>query len=201
MDPAEQERSLDQARRAYRAGNFDVAYGRLHAAREKAGLGSEDLDLLADAAWWLGMSSETVAITEEVHRRFLGEGMVERAAMNALGLGFTWIMRGEPAIGAGWLSRARRLLAPEPPGVPHGLLAYLDVTESLAGHDLGAALAGARDLQRLGTQLDSPTVLALGLLGEGLALVEQGQVRDGFDRIDEAMLPVIAGEVPPEWVG
>lgn len=201
MDPAEQKRSLDQARRSHRAGNFDVAYQQLRAAREKAGLGSEDLDMLADAAWWLGLSSETVAITEELHRRFIGEGKVERAAMNALGLGFTWILRGEPAIGAGWLSRARRLLAPEPPGIPHGFLAYLDVSESLAGHDLEAAVAGAKDLQRLGTRLDSPTIVALGLLGEGLALVEQGEVRAGFDRIDEAMLPVIAGEVPPEWVG
>jgi hypothetical protein len=35
-------------------------------------------------------------------------------------LAFSWFLRGEPALGSGWLSRAQRLLDDEPPSGEHG---------------------------------------------------------------------------------
>ena len=55
-----------------------------------------------------------LTISETCYRRFLEEGQPRRAAMNAMEVGFKWILRGELAIGSGWLSRARQLLADQP---------------------------------------------------------------------------------------
>ena len=35
----------------------------------------------------------------------------------------------------------------------------------------------------------------------GAAAVREGRTRDGFGDLDEAMLPVLAGQVPPLWAG
>ena len=75
---------------------------------------ADDLHAMADAAWWLGLVKETMTISEECHQHFLAEGRPLRAAMTALGIGFDWFLRGELAIGSGWLSRARRLIEQHP---------------------------------------------------------------------------------------
>ena len=192
---------LERARAAHARRDFATAYRGLQRVRKKDGLQSEDLNVLAEATWWLGLTSETLALTEELHRRFLAEGKVDRAAINALELGFAWSIRGEHAIGSGWISRARRLLEDQPPSEAKGLLTYLDVSSALEAQELETVLTAARDLQRMGEQLASPTIIALALLSEGLALIQKGEVREGFALLDEAMLPVIADQVAPGWAG
>ena len=39
---------------------------------------------------------------------------MDRAATNALDIGFAWFLRGEPTIGSAWVGRARRLLTGRP---------------------------------------------------------------------------------------
>lgn len=63
--------------------------------------------------------------------------------MNALGIGFTWFLRGEAEIGSGWVSRARRLLQDQPECAEHGFLTWLDAVDALDAGDLEAALGRA----------------------------------------------------------
>ncbi|MDQ4055078.1 MAG: helix-turn-helix transcriptional regulator [Actinomycetota bacterium] len=192
---------LGAARAALRRRDYAAAYRTLHEARAKAGLQPDDLALLADAAWWLGRISECLTITEELHRRYLVDGKVERAALQALDLGGVWMMRGEYTLASGWLGRARRLLEGQPRGRGHGLLSYIDACGAVEEGRFDEARSAARDLRQLGADLDDDTFTALGLLVGGLAEIRCGRLREGFSLMDEAMLPVMADRVAPEWAG
>jgi DNA-binding NarL/FixJ family response regulator len=192
---------LAAARAAYGRRRYADAYRGLAAAREGAGLPDDDLRRLADAAWWLGHVSECLALTEELHRHYLDQGYVDRAAVQAIDLAGMFFMRGEPALGSGWLSRARRLLADRPRGAGHAMLMYVDLSGALEDEQLDIATAGAAELQQLGRELGDPTYVALGLLVEGLAEIRRGRLREGFGLLDEAMLPVLADTVAREFAG
>jgi hypothetical protein len=53
----------------------------------------------------------------------------------------------------------------------------------------------------IGERHHDPSVTAMGLLGEGLALIRLGRLGEGRAVLDEAMLPVLAGEVEPGTAG
>ena len=192
---------LAEARVAYGGRRYADAYRGLAAAREGAGLPDDDLRRLADAAWWLGHLSECLALTEELHQHYLEQGYVDRAAVQAIDLAGMFFMRGEPALGSGWLSRARKLLADQPRGAGHALLMYVDLSGALEAEQLDVATTGAAELQQLGRELGDPTYVALGLLVEGLAEIRRGHLGEGFGLLDEAMLPVLADTVAREFAG
>jgi ATP/maltotriose-dependent transcriptional regulator MalT len=192
---------LGVARAAVKRREYAVAYRTLHEAGAEESLPPDDLSLLADAAWWLGQISECLTITEQLHRRYLDDGKVERAALQALELGGVWMMRGEFALASGWFSRGRRLLEGQPRGRGHALLGYLDGCAALEEERLDEATGAGRDLQQLGAELGDDTFTALGLLVEGLAEIRRGHLRKGFALLDEAMLPVMADRVEPSFAG
>lgn len=193
---------IDAAREAKARGDWDAAYRLLRqAGAERADLPVDALADLGQAAWWLGHTSETIDLTERVHERCLAEGAVERAAEHAVDLAFTWFLRGDPTLGLGWLSRARRLLDGRPACVTSGLLEYVDASLALNSHDLDTALAKASTLQDMGARYESATLNALGLTVEGIVSIHRGDLQRGFALLDEAMLPVVAERVRPEFAG
>jgi DNA-binding CsgD family transcriptional regulator len=181
--------------------DFATAYAALSELRRAGALDSEGLYALGDAAWWLGMIRETIEICEECHQQFVAEGRADRAAMVALETGFHWMMRGEPELGSGWLSRARRLLDGQPSGVGHGMLLLVEAQGRLGSGDVAGALAAAEELQRMGRGLDEPVLGCFGLALQGQIAVRSGETARGFELLDEAMLPVLAGRVPPGEAG
>ncbi|KAA1418445.1 response regulator transcription factor [Nocardioides humilatus] len=188
---------LSQALRARERRDFVAAYDGLTALRRTGELDSEGLYALGDAAWWLGLIRETIEICEECHERFVAEGQVDRAAMVALETGFHWMMRGEPEVGSGWLSRARRLLAGQPPSLGQGFLLWMDAQGLMGMGDAAGALAAARQLQQMATDLGEPFLGCAGLALEGLLAIHGGDPARGFELLDEAMLPVLAGRIGP----
>lgn len=181
--------------------DFVAAYDDLTELRRSGGLDTEGLYALGDAAWWLGLIRETIEICEECHERFVAEGRVDRAAMVALETGFHWMMRGDPEVGSGWLSRARRLLEGQPTGAAHGWLLWMDAQMRLEAGDAEGARAGALDLQRLAGELDEPVLGCFGLALQGVMAVRGGDIARGFELLDEAMLPVLAGRIGPGEAG
>jgi DNA-binding NarL/FixJ family response regulator len=191
----------EPARQAYRQRCWDEAYAHFTALREQVDLDADDLAMLADAAWWLGRTNECLALFEEAYRLHLHGAQMPRAARLALDIGFLCFLRGDHTVGSGWLSRARRLLVDEPQGPVHGMLASLEIDEAVAAGDYERALARAREVRALGERFADADTTALGLVGEGIALIKAGQVREGTAVLDEAMLPVLAGQVSPGWTG
>jgi DNA-binding CsgD family transcriptional regulator len=189
------------ARAAYQRRDWVEAYRGLSAARQWGDLDADDLWALADSAWWLGRTDECLALFEEVYRRHLHGARVPQAARLAIEIGFLGLLRGDLTSGSGWMSRARRLLRDEPECAAHGLLLAVAVDEALATGDHDTALTHARQVHAIGQRCNDPDTVALGLVSEGVVLIRQGRVADGFAIIDEAMLPVLAGEVSPGWTG
>jgi DNA-binding CsgD family transcriptional regulator len=196
-------RALESARDAYERRQWARAREGYLAARAAAPLAAEDVAALADAAWWEGAIDESLSACEEAYRLFLhGDDPRPRpAAMLAIDIGFSWYLRGEEAMGSGWISRAQRLLEGESDCVEHGYLQTLAIDEALAVGDFAAAIDEARAVGAVGARHADETLCSYALVGEGVALIKHGRVRDGLAALDEAMLPVVAGRVRPTWAG
>ena len=122
--------------------------------------------------------------------------------MVALRLGLQWALRGDLAIHAGWYAKARRLLAALPVGPEHGYLEY--VTAMLVTDDTGMpdeAEAAASVLRGMERTYGSRVLGAFALVLSAQAKILHGDGDAGFALLDEAMLPVVAGEVDPFWGG
>lgn len=166
------------------------------------GLSTSDLGLLAEAAWWIGNGPESIEVAEDLYHRLVAEGRTELAADCALRLSLLWVVRGDVPVGTAWLSRARRVIAGLPRGVLHGYLLYLDqaLDLDLTG-DADAAEAAAGQIAELADELGDPTLRSFALASRGMASVRRGATREGFADLDEAMLPVVAGQVDALWSG
>lgn len=199
MDVTEE---LAAARTAYRSRQWPDAHDRFRTVRAHAPLGADDLFALADAAWWIGLVDESISAGEAAFHAYLEEEAPRGAAMAAIGIGVNFLLRGDVAVGSGWLGRAARLLENEPECVEHGYLRYLTQVEgALDDPDHDAVRAAAAGVRELGRRHGDQSLVALGLLGEGRVALRQGRVREGMALLDEAMVAVVADELPPDWAG
>jgi len=197
------EPGLARARAAFAEGNWVVAHEAYRAARERGPMGPADLAAMAEAAWWRGLVEECLTVNEEAYRLHLAErpAGVRPAAMVALEIGFFWFLRGAAAVASGWFSRAQRLLTGEAECVEQGYLLSLGIEVASAEGDLERAVAVARQVVEVGERFGDDSLVALGLVGEGIATVRQGRVAQGMAVLDEAMLGVVAGRVQPAFAG
>lgn len=188
-------------RRAYDAADWASAHDLLSRARaEDDGLGVDDLVMLARSGWLVGRVPESLSAAEAAFRGLCDAGRMDEAAMNALQLSMLWYTRGDMAVGAAWLNRARRLLADLPDGPPHAYLAYIEAAaEAMEG--IESAQPHIARLADLARRFPTPSVQALNLVVAGLDSLRAGDTARGFAQLDEAMLPVLANELPAEWAG
>ena len=189
----------ETARAACSRRDWREAYRCLDEARGCCELDTDELDALGEAAWWLGIVKDALCTSEEVFRRLQQAGSTRRAGMKAVELGLAWITRGDIAIGSGWINRAKRILAEVPEGPEHGYLGYLDAMLALEFGDLEPTTVQAPALQQMSSRYDAPALESLGLVLSGLADLKECRTVAGFAKLDEAMLPVLADQVPPLW--
>lgn len=194
----ELDEALAEARAALARRDWATARERFRAAREPA---TADLAGLATACWWLGLIDEFVAASEEVHRRRLEAGDPAGAAMAALEIGFSEVVRGQQDVGAGWLARARRLLEGVPDAAEHGYLLALDADWATQAGELDRAGELVQRLLALADRHGDPTLQAQGLFAAGVLALWRGGADEAMRCLDEAMLPVRSGRVLPEWAG
>ena len=126
---------LESARGAYDDRDWVVARERFREAAEGGPLEGVDLYALANCSWWLGELDEALPALEHAYRCYLDESLPRAAALVALDIGFTRMIRGEEAPAAGWLSRAERLLEAEGPCAERGYIVYVAYEEALSRSD------------------------------------------------------------------
>ncbi len=186
------------ARSAYARRDWRASYDAFVQAGRDVSLGTDDLDAFAIAAWQLGRGKEYVRVTERVFTQ-LSRTDPPSAAMKAVELGLAWFTRGDLNIAQGWMNRARRLLDGSPEGPTHGYLAYLDVVTVMRDPD--ALRTRVQTLREICDRVDSPALTALCQVAQALAAISETRMNEAFALFDEAMLPVVAGQVPLDWAG
>lgn len=187
-----------EARTAHR---FAEAYEVFSRADQHGGLSTDDILAWADAAWWLGLADRALELAELGHQRLLDEGQPVRAAMEAISLGFLLMLRGEFSAGSGWLHRGRSLVERSSDDHAMGYVLHLDAEEALESGDLDRAVEFARRAGEAGRRASDTALTSLALMTEGTARLRAGAVPEAMALLDEAMLPVQAGQVPPEYAG
>lgn len=188
------------ARLAHSRRDWRASYAGFTRASELGPLDTDDLDAMAVAAWRLGRAKESARIAELVFTQ-LSRKDATAAGMKAAEVALAWLTRGDMNIGAAWMSRARRLLDGAPESTAHGYLAYLTAIHAVLLRDLDELPVRVRELREICSRLDDSALTALALVAQGLEAILGGRMAEAYRLIDEAMLPVLADQVPIEWAG
>jgi len=183
------------------AAAFDAARDASSATEGDPAGDADRLDLLADAAWWLGRLDECTEAREAAYRLHDELGDHRRAGMAAVWLYEHHAFRGHGAIAGAWLRRARRALAGDPECEPHGALLLREAEAFHGAGELDRALDLARHVVELGRRLRSADLEAEALQTVGRVLIEQGRLVEGMGHLDEAMLLAVEGRLRPYSTG
>jgi DNA-binding CsgD family transcriptional regulator len=162
---------------------------------------AERLDLLADAAWWLGRLDECTGARDAAYRLYDELGDTRRAASCAVWLYEHHTFAGRGAIAGGWLRRARRALEGDEECTPFGALLLREAEVAHGGGLLDRALDNAHDVIALARRLRCVDLEAEALQTAGRVLIDQGHVADGMGDLDEAMLFAVEGRLGPYSTG
>ncbi|MFN2540174.1 MAG: LuxR C-terminal-related transcriptional regulator [Mycobacteriales bacterium] len=192
--------SLEDARVAAGLGHWREAYDGLRAADDSA-LAPADLELFADCAWWRGRVEEDFVIRQRAFAGFVAAGDSRRAIYNAWLLSARHRIKGDDSAATGWLRRAQRMLADEPPCVVHGYVSCSEAEVALGQGHLEEAARLAAAAIAIGQQFHAPELVALGLCWQGLAMIVSDDVAAGLAVLDEAMCSVLAGELDDHFTG
>lgn len=188
--------NLTRARQAYAAHDWATAAAHFDAVADGR-LTADDLAAYADAVWWLGRIEDNLRLGAAAYDAFLADSRPAEAARTATVLGIFHMARGDEPQAAGWLGRAGRLAEDIPECTAHGYLVNFTVEASLMAGQPAAAVDAARRVQDLGRRIDAPDLVAVGLNGEGRALIRSGHLVDGLAVLDEAMVTVLDGQLAP----
>jgi len=182
-------------------GDWALAYALLCGLADTPDADPADLDTLADAAWWLCRVEESIAHRQRAYAGHVAARAHRRAAYSAWMVFFEHHLAGHGSVAAGWLARARRHLAGQPESVEH---AYLELAEAFLAQERGdpdAVLRRAGTMAEIAYRQGSADFAAMALEIRGAALLARGEREAGFALIDEAMCPVLAGELSSLFTG
>jgi ATP/maltotriose-dependent transcriptional regulator MalT len=198
----EQDKTVDellQAREAYERRDWVLAFDRL---RRSGGLGPEDTMALATSAYLLGNVDEAVRVLQAGYQDRIRNGDSLGAVRFASWLGILLNVRGEVAVGGGWVARAQRLLEAEPEDiVERGYLLAHEFYSHLGRGDFARAGETAVRIVETGRRFSEPDLIAQGLMCQGRMTIYSGRVPEGLALLDEAMVGISAGEVSPIIAG
>ena len=193
--------SLEAGRGAARKHAWREAYDLLQLADADEPLGAEDLELLAESAWWTGRLEEAIEFRERAYAAYLEAGEPRRAALLAMMISGDHGKKGAGSVASGWLARAGRLLEDEPEGVEHGHLALAHGTGAVMMGQLEAAQEQLARARELATRLGDRNLEAMAMVFQGTTLVMTGEVSEGLALLDEATARAVSGELDPLATG
>ena len=183
------------ARAAAGRRDWKEAYDLLSTAGDP--LGAEDLELLADAAFWSVRHEESLTLRERAYKAHLDEGNRLKAGGIAVRLALDYMTKGNSSLFNGWQAKGERLLAAEPEALEHGQAALVRALSSQWAGKLDDALAGAELAYEFGERFGSADLQALALVLQGSALVYRGELDRGLALLDEASTSALTGELDP----
>jgi ATP/maltotriose-dependent transcriptional regulator MalT len=161
----------------------------------------DDLELLAQAAFWLGRPRETIAARARAYTCHRDANAHVRAARVCWQLFHNHFELNETAAASGWLNRAQRHVKEVPDSVERGYVAIAAAMwEGYAGR-YDNAIAQAALGYELGQARDDRDLSAWGLALQGGMRVANGDVAEGVALLDEAMVETVSGDLGPFVTG
>lgn len=188
---------LQTGREALRRRTWREAFDLFSEADHLESLSPEDLERLAEAAWWVGRRDEYTDARQRAYAAHLESGNRPRAARMALLLAGDNPYITPPSVAAGWRSKAERLLADEPECVEHGYLARAHAAVAWQRGEIDAAYQHAERAAQVGRHFGDRDLENFGLHDKGILLTQRGQIADGMALVDEAMAAAVGGECGP----
>ena len=152
---------------------------------------AEALDGLGQSLWWLGERDAGIDRRREAYAAYRRRGDDRAAGRLATYLASEHRIDGQDAAAAGWLARARRLLAGAGT-VPE--LGWLAIEDAKRAGDPAVAERHCRAALDIAHAAGDPDVECMALAQLGRAVVRQGRVEEGMALLDEAMAIALGGE-------
>ena len=190
--------NLEFARTAMATHDWHGAYDAFVGASADQALSGDDLDRLAEAAWWTAHPKECIDALERAYEAYSREGNPRRAAHVALLLAEQCSERLQSAQATGWFQRASRLLEGQPESVEHG---YLELAMAMASSGVEDLMEHGAAMLDIGSRFNDNDLQAFGLMVQGMAHIAKAQVEQGMLLIDEATVAAVGGELTPRATG
>jgi len=187
-------------RQAAASGDWPRAFELLSAVDPSA-LAAEDLETLADAAWWVFDLHESIRVRQAAYAAFAAEGDDARAGAIAARLAIDHFSRGHVSVGSGWLAKAHRHLDDLAECPEQGMLWTIEATVLRYTGDLDGSIALAERAAALARRMHRGNLHAMSIHTVGMALIEAGEVPKGMRLLDEAMTSVLANELDAYLTG
>ena len=149
------------------------------------------LDGLGQSIWWLGQRDEGMDRRREAYAEYRRRGDARHAGLLATYLAGEHRIDGQHATAAGWLARARRLLADTGRCTELG---WLEIEEAKSAADPTESERHARIALDVAHSIGDADVECMALAQLGRAVVLQGRVEEGVGHLDEAMTVALGGE-------
>jgi class 3 adenylate cyclase len=187
--------TLESGRKAVQHQAWTEAWETLTEVDHEEKLSPQDLELLADAAWWSGHPDESEEALERAFNGYVDASMPAEAATVATLLAYLASRRLSFAIAGGWRAKAARLLEGQPESRPHAFLKVLEVIETLIDmSDFDKGIPLADETIELARRTGNRDAESLVLAFKGYALVSRGMWQEGLALIDEATATALSGE-------
>lgn len=193
---------LRRGRAAFERHAWGEALDALAAADRERALGAIDLERLGTAAYLAGDDDASTGAFTRAHQAHAEAGDAARAARCAFWIAFGQLEHRDHAQAGGWLARAQRLL--DDAGLDCVERGYLLVPQAVHAATAGE-FATAHDIfaraAATGQRFGDADLVTLARHGQGRALINLGQARQGIALLDEVMVGVTAGETTPVIAG
>jgi DNA-binding CsgD family transcriptional regulator len=198
----ERDKTVDvllQAREAYERRDWVLAFDQLRGTDD---LGPEDSMALATSAYLLGNLDDAARALQTGYQDSIRNGDSLGAVRFAFWLGLLLNLRGEMAVGGGWVARAQRLLEAETRDVvERGYVLVHEFFQQVLRGDFARAGETAARVVETGHRFQDHDLIAIGLMSQGRLLIYSAQVPGGLALLDEAMVEISATEVSPIIAG
>jgi class 3 adenylate cyclase len=160
-------------------------------------LEADDVELLADAAFWSVRLDESLALRERAYKAHLDQGNTLRAGGIAVRLALDYLTKWNFPVFNGWLAKGERLLAAEPESLEHGQAELVRAVSANWTGRLAEGLAHAERAYEFGKRFGNADLQALSLVTQGACLVYLGELDRGLALLDEASTSALTGELDP----
>lgn len=189
---------IQAGRTALTQHSWGTALEYLSRADREIELSPDDLEHLAEAAWWSGKMDDYGDLLRRAYAGYLTDQQTRRAAIMALKLSEFFYHKASRVVSAGWLKRADKLLQNAEDSVEFGyLLRFKTMVALEVEGDTESALRLAKQIFDIGNRTNDKDLLAFSIQDQGRALVDRGQLADGMALLDEAMASILTGELNP----